>query len=140
MKATWGETSDEESKGEDGEGNLALMAKSDTESDSDSSEELCKEKKKSFELQVTLNQANNDLALMKKWNKSSKSLTWLNEYYNKARTGIGYKNKPVKWDRKRKYVGLTEYKLCRHCGHTDHVRYECLARIKALEKNENIVR
>ncbi|MCD9637878.1 hypothetical protein HAX54_021419 [Datura stramonium] len=38
MKATWGETSDEESEGEDGESNLALMAKSDTESDSDSSE------------------------------------------------------------------------------------------------------
>ncbi|MCD7448965.1 hypothetical protein HAX54_047790 [Datura stramonium] len=38
MKATWGETSDEESEGEDGEGNLALMAKSDTDSDNDSSE------------------------------------------------------------------------------------------------------
>ncbi|MCD7447483.1 hypothetical protein HAX54_030349 [Datura stramonium] len=38
MKATWGETSDEESEGEDGESNLALMAKSDTDSDSESSE------------------------------------------------------------------------------------------------------
>ncbi|MCD7458616.1 hypothetical protein HAX54_038663 [Datura stramonium] len=38
MKATWGETSDEKSEGEDGEGNLALMAKSDTDSDNDSSE------------------------------------------------------------------------------------------------------
>ncbi|MCD9640101.1 hypothetical protein HAX54_025175 [Datura stramonium] len=38
MKATWGETSDEKSEREDGEGNLALMAKSDTDSDSDSSE------------------------------------------------------------------------------------------------------
>ncbi|MCD7465388.1 hypothetical protein HAX54_001208 [Datura stramonium] len=38
MKATWGETSDEESEGEDGESNLALMAKSDTDSDSGSSE------------------------------------------------------------------------------------------------------
>ncbi|MCE0481192.1 hypothetical protein HAX54_038739 [Datura stramonium] len=39
MKATWGETSDEESKGEDGESNLALIAKSYTDSDSDSSKE-----------------------------------------------------------------------------------------------------
>ncbi|MCD7458487.1 hypothetical protein HAX54_038374 [Datura stramonium] len=39
MKATWGESSDEESEGEDGENNLALMAKSETDSDSDSSEE-----------------------------------------------------------------------------------------------------
>ncbi|MCD7460084.1 hypothetical protein HAX54_042817 [Datura stramonium] len=39
MKATWGETSDEESKEEeDGESNLSLMAKSDTDSDNDSSE------------------------------------------------------------------------------------------------------
>ncbi|MCD9641826.1 hypothetical protein HAX54_028280 [Datura stramonium] len=38
MKATWRETPDEESKGEDGESNLALMAKSDTDSDNDSSE------------------------------------------------------------------------------------------------------
>ncbi|MCD9640199.1 hypothetical protein HAX54_025380 [Datura stramonium] len=155
MKATWGETSDEESEGEDGEGNPALKAKSDTDSDSDSSEktensklkaivsslkaelntikdkkvssseisnndqglreaeivslkkEFCKEKKKNFELQVTT-QANNDLALMKKWNQSSKAFTWLNEHYNRARTGLGYKNKPVKWDRKIKYVGLAE--------------------------------
>ncbi|MCD9644784.1 hypothetical protein HAX54_033219 [Datura stramonium] len=40
MKATWGETSDEESEVEDGDNdNLSLMAKSDTDSDSDSSEE-----------------------------------------------------------------------------------------------------
>ncbi|MCD7459314.1 hypothetical protein HAX54_040612 [Datura stramonium] len=154
MKATWGETSYEESEGEDGENeNLSLMAKSDTNSDSDSSEqfrgnclysetenskqmetvsslkaeintikegktsrneiiindqgfheaeitslkrELCKEKKKSSELQVTLNQENYDIALMIKWNKSSEDLTWLNEHYNRARTGLGYKNKPVK--------------------------------------------
>ncbi|MCD9640533.1 hypothetical protein HAX54_025887 [Datura stramonium] len=39
MKVTWGETSDEESKVEDGgNDNLALMAKSDTDSDNDSSE------------------------------------------------------------------------------------------------------
>ncbi|MCE3052225.1 hypothetical protein HAX54_051923 [Datura stramonium] len=39
MKATWGETSGDESKGEDGDNeNLALMAKSDTNSYSDSSE------------------------------------------------------------------------------------------------------
>ncbi|MCD7454252.1 hypothetical protein HAX54_024135 [Datura stramonium] len=38
MKSTWGETSDEESEGEDGEGNLALMTKSDTDSNNDSSE------------------------------------------------------------------------------------------------------
>ncbi|MCD7465370.1 hypothetical protein HAX54_001179 [Datura stramonium] len=67
MKATWGETSDEESEGEYGENNLALMAKSDTDSDSDTSK-----------------------------NKSSEALTWLNEHYNKARTSLGCKNKPVK--------------------------------------------
>ncbi|MCE0481489.1 hypothetical protein HAX54_039264 [Datura stramonium] len=38
MKATWGETSDEESEGEDGEGNMTLMAKSDMVSTSESSE------------------------------------------------------------------------------------------------------
>ncbi|MCD7460085.1 hypothetical protein HAX54_042818 [Datura stramonium] len=38
MKTTWAETSYEESEGEDGESNLALMAKSDTDLDSDSSE------------------------------------------------------------------------------------------------------
>ncbi|MCD9644858.1 hypothetical protein HAX54_033371 [Datura stramonium] len=39
MKATWGETSDEESEGEDGENdNLTLMAKSGTDSDNDSTE------------------------------------------------------------------------------------------------------
>ncbi|MCE0480640.1 hypothetical protein HAX54_037666 [Datura stramonium] len=39
MKATWGETSDEESEVEDGDNdNLALMDKSDTDSDNDSSE------------------------------------------------------------------------------------------------------
>ncbi|MCD7470634.1 hypothetical protein HAX54_010617 [Datura stramonium] len=39
MKATWGETSDEESEVEDvDKDNLALMAKSDTDSDNDSSE------------------------------------------------------------------------------------------------------
>ncbi|MCD9638140.1 hypothetical protein HAX54_021874 [Datura stramonium] len=39
MKATWGETSDKKSEGEDGENdNLALMAKSDTNTDSDSTE------------------------------------------------------------------------------------------------------
>ncbi|MCE0481706.1 hypothetical protein HAX54_039685 [Datura stramonium] len=189
MKATWGETSDEESEGEDGENdNLALMDKSDTYSDNDSSEkaennklmktilsltaelktikegrtssseiiindqgfheaeiislkkELCKEKKKSSELQVTPNQANYDIALMKKQNKSFEALTWLNEHYKRARTGLGYKNKPVKWDCKRKYIGLTEYKLCSHYGYTGHVRYECLARIKALEKNGNTIR
>ncbi|MCD9638657.1 hypothetical protein HAX54_022779 [Datura stramonium] len=234
MKATWGETSDEESEVEDGDNeNLALMAKSDTDSDNDSSEQmsvenmemskilsnlksgynvlkkekiesentietlnaeiknleeivsvqktensklmgtisslkdelntikerktssseisnydqcfheaeitslkkkLCKEKMKNSELQVTLNQENYDIALMKKWNKSSEALNWLNEHYNRSRTGLGYKNKPVKWDQERKYVGLAEYKLCSHCGHTGHVRYECLARIKDLEK------
>ncbi|MCD9644936.1 hypothetical protein HAX54_033470 [Datura stramonium] len=41
MKATWGETSDEESEVEDGDNdNLSLMAKSDTDSDNDSSEGL----------------------------------------------------------------------------------------------------
>ncbi|MCD7458035.1 hypothetical protein HAX54_036968 [Datura stramonium] len=41
MKATWGETFDEELEGEDGENdNLALMDKSNTDSDNDSSEEL----------------------------------------------------------------------------------------------------
>ncbi|MCD7450589.1 hypothetical protein HAX54_007385 [Datura stramonium] len=68
MKATWGETSDEESEVEYGDNeNLALMAKSDTDSDNDSSE-----------------------------NKSSEALNWLNEHYNRSRTGLGYKNKPVK--------------------------------------------
>ncbi|MCD7466420.1 hypothetical protein HAX54_003117 [Datura stramonium] len=39
MKATWGETSDEESEVEDGDNdNLALMTKSDTDSDNNSSE------------------------------------------------------------------------------------------------------
>lgn len=77
---------------------------------------------------------------MKKWNKSSEALTWLNEHYNRCQTGFGYKSKPVKWDVKRKYVGLAKYKLCSHCGHTGHFRYECLARIKALEKNGNIIK
>ncbi|MCD9558670.1 hypothetical protein HAX54_016202 [Datura stramonium] len=44
MKATWGETSDEESEGEDGESNMTLIAKSDTDSDSDSSEQISVEK------------------------------------------------------------------------------------------------
>ncbi|MCE5165743.1 hypothetical protein HAX54_011988 [Datura stramonium] len=38
MKDTWVETSDEKSKGEDGESNLTLMAKSEKDSDNDSSE------------------------------------------------------------------------------------------------------
>ncbi|MCE2055751.1 hypothetical protein HAX54_043343 [Datura stramonium] len=56
MKATWGETSYEESKGEDDEkDNLALMAKSDTDSDNNSIE-LCRKtrmnmKSTSFNLQ-----------------------------------------------------------------------------------------
>ncbi|MCD9559153.1 hypothetical protein HAX54_016974 [Datura stramonium] len=86
MKAT-GETSDEESEGEDGESNLALMDKS-------------------AQTQTTTPP--------------------------RTRTGLGYKNKPVKCDRKRKYVGLAEYKLCSHCEHIGHVSYEFLARIKAL--------
>ncbi|MCD9643039.1 hypothetical protein HAX54_030143 [Datura stramonium] len=69
--------------------------------------ELCKEKKKSSKFQVTLNQENYDIALMK-WNKSFEALTWLNENHNRAKTGLDYKNKPVKWDRKRKYVDLPE--------------------------------
>ncbi|MCE3049900.1 hypothetical protein HAX54_046082 [Datura stramonium] len=97
MKATWGETFDEESEGEDGENeNMTLMAKSDTNSDNDSSEELCKEKKKSSELQAILNEANYDIALMIEWNISFESLTWINEHYNRAQTGLGYKNKPIK--------------------------------------------
>ncbi|MCD7469008.1 hypothetical protein HAX54_007623, partial [Datura stramonium] len=28
-------------------------------------------------------------------------------------------------------------KLCSHCGHTGHFRYECLSRIKALKENGN---
>ncbi|MCD9643659.1 hypothetical protein HAX54_031291, partial [Datura stramonium] len=189
MKATWGETSNEELEGEYGENNLSLVAKvtqtqttippsskkekiglenvikilnaeiSNLEEEKTSTSEiiendqgsleveinslkrdLCKEKKKSSKLQETLNQENYNIALMKKWNKTYEALNWLNEHYNRARTGLGYKNKPLKWNHKRKYVGLAEYKLCSHCGHTGHVRYECLARIKALERNENAVR
>ncbi|MCE3217134.1 hypothetical protein HAX54_010521 [Datura stramonium] len=64
MKATWGETSDEESKVEDGDNeNLALMAKSDTDSESDSFEQMSVEK---MEMSKLFSNLKSDYKILKK--------------------------------------------------------------------------
>jgi len=87
-----------------------------------------------------LKQAELDLVANRRWNMASYALNCLSNHHNQGGKGFGIKQKHIVYPRHWKYVGLPENIVCFHCGKTGHVRYTCLSRNNALERNFGYVK
>jgi hypothetical protein len=95
---------------------------------------------KNQSLHDQLEQARKEQAENRQWHNSSKALIWLNTHHNHGRKGLGFEKKYTVYPCNRNYVGLPENIVCYHCGKIGHVRYSCLSRKHALERNFGYVR
>ena len=67
-----------------------------------------------------LKQAESDLAVNRRWNRSSQALNWLNTHCNQDKKGLRFVTKHTVYPVNRKYVGLPKNIICFHCGKTGH--------------------